>query len=245
MKKISILIIVLITLVLAGCTKAIPEGPIKDFVDKLDYDLAYQQINTGKSIITATYYVDDQVDGQVTSTTYIDKTNLKYHYITTDVVGSFVGTDSGKYNYQNQEILCYMNEDSTTTVYKKTDDVSEEIKYNENDVNVSINNFFYLESEANYHRGGVYYGDYIIANCAKYYSCFSLDETKKELSYEVNTSSVNSAGDEIVTMHKFTVNEYGMILTLSSKSIYLAKNIVMETTISCEYNIPIEKKVVL
>ena len=90
-------------------------------------------------------------------------------------------------------------------------------------------------------RGGVYYGDYIVANCAKFYSCFSLNEDKSELTYKVNTSTHNSEGDEVVTMHNFTVNEFGMILTLSSKSIIIEKNIVIETTIACEYDIVFDK----
>ncbi|MDE6946403.1 MAG: hypothetical protein K2P14_04380 [Anaeroplasmataceae bacterium] len=42
-------------------------------------------------------------------------------------------------------------------------------------------------------------------------------------------------------MHNFTVNEFGMILTLSSKSIIIEKNIVIETTIACEYDIVFDK----
>lgn len=242
MKKAFLVIICLLLLLLTGCTAEIPEGDIKDFVDKLDFNVAYQHVQTGKSIITATYYVNDEIDGQVCSTTYFDKTDdIKYHYITTDVYGSFVGDNSGQYSYNNQQILAYLESEDNVTVYKKTDGELEDISYRLEDLNIAINNFFYLELEAGYHRGGVYYGDYIIANCGKYYSCFSLNEDKTILRYAVNTSSINSEGDEIVTMHDFIVDKYGMVISLTSKSIYVEKNIVMETTISCEYNIEIEK----
>ncbi len=232
-------------LLMAGCTKAIPEGDIKDFVDKLDFDLAYQQVSTGKSTITATYTVDGTEDGKVSFVTYIDKKDLKYHYMITEVSGSYFGTASGQYGFYKQEVLSYMNPDDTASVFKKTDGEEEEISYRPEDVTISVNNFFYQELEAGYHRGGVYYGDYILANCGKYYSCFSLNEEKTELTYQVNTSTRDSEGNEILTLHHFTVDQYGMILTLSSKSINVEKNIEIETTIFCEYNIPIEKKLEL
>ncbi len=72
-----------------------------------------------------------------------------------------------------------------------------------------------------------------------------MNEEKTELTYQVNTSTRDSEGNEILTLHHFTVDEYGMILTLSSKSINVEKNIEIETTIACEYNIPIEKKLEL
>ncbi|MCH5172443.1 MAG: hypothetical protein J1F31_06425 [Erysipelotrichales bacterium] len=227
---------------LAGCTYSIPEGDIKDFVDRLSFDLAYQHVNSGKSVITATYYVNDEVDGKVCSSTYFDKTDGKmYYYINTDVSGSFIGEGEEQYTYSNQQILSYLDADENVKVSKKTDGNLEKISYRLEDLIISINNFFYLELESGYHRGGVYYGDYIIANCGRFYSCFSLNEDKTLLNYKVNTKSINSKKESIYTMHDFTVDEYGMIVNLSSKSIYYESNIVMETTITCEYNIEIEK----
>lgn len=242
MRKYTIGIISCILLLFCvSCTRDIPEGDIKDFVDKLNFETAYQNVSSGKSIVIATYYIDDVEDGKISTTTYFDKKDLKYHYITTDVTGSYFGTEAGQFAYHNQQILCYMLDNETASVYKKTDGELEDISYRPEDVNTSIHNFFYSELEAGYHRGGVYYGDYIVANCAKFYSCFSLNEDKSELTYKVNTSTHNSEGDEVVTMHNFTVNEFGMILTLSSKSIIIEKNIVIETTIACEYDIVFDK----
>ena len=231
---------------LAGCTYDIPEGDIKDFVDRLNFDLAYQHVNSGKSIITATYYINGEEDGKVCSTTYFDKTDDEmYYYINTDVSGSFIGEGAEQYTYNNQQILTYLDTDENVKVFKKTDGNLEKISYRLEDLIISINNFFYMELESGYHRGGVYYGDYIIANCGRYYSCFSLNEDKTLLRYAVNTKSVNSEGDSIYTMHDFTVDEYGMIVNLSSKSIYYERDILMETTITCEYNTEIEKIVEL
>lgn len=232
-------------MLLSSCTVKIPEGDIKDFVEQFDYDLAYQWVQTGKSVITVTYSVEGKEDGKVCSTTLIDKSGLEYHYMNTDVSGSYYGMTSGKYNYFNQQILSYMNEDETASAFQLTDGALEDISYRPEDVTISVHNFFYTELEAGYHRGGVYYGDYILANCGRYYSCFSLNEAKTELTYQVNTSTKNSDGDEILTLHHFVVNEYGMILSLSSKSIIIEKDIIIETTIACEYNLLFDKKVEL
>lgn len=243
MKKFSfVLLFSLVLLVLTGCGKDIPDGPIKDFVDKLDYNLAYQHVVSGKSETTVSYYIDDTLDGQLCTKTYIDKSDSsKYQYMITDISGSYHASQGGEYAYNNQQTLCYLNSDDTVSVYKKTDGVLEDIKYTPEDVQTSINNFYYTELESGYHRGGVYYGDYVKANCANYYSCFSLNEEGTELTYQVNTSTYNTLDEEIVTMHKFTIDEYGMIKTLSTKAIMLSRNIVIETITNCFYNIKIEK----
>ncbi len=230
----------------SSCVKyRIPEGEIKDFVDQLDYERAFNHVQTGKSVITVSFYVDDQLDGMMEVTTHIDKTNQYYQYMNTDVSGSYYGTGEGQHNYRNRQVLTYFNEEEEVVVYQQTDGQAEEISYTEEDVFKSVNNFFYQKLESGYHSEGVYYGDYIMANCGRFYSCFSLDKEKQELTYQVNTSTHNSLGQEIVTMHYFVVDEYGMIIKLSSKSIVVETNTVIETTIECEYNMDIEKKITL
>lgn len=242
MRKLYILLLALFVFILTSCKKyEIPEGPIKDFVYQLDFEKAFEHVNTGKSVITASLYVNDVLDGQVQITTYIDKTNHYYQYMNTDVSGSYVGTGNGQYNYHNQQILTYMTDQEEVKVFKMTDSAEEEINYREEELIQSVNNFFYQKLESGYHSDGVYYGDYIIANCGKFYSLFSLDSAKKELTYEVNTSNYNSLNQEIVSMHHFVVDEYGMIIDLTSKSINIETNTVIETTIECEYNMDIEK----
>lgn len=243
MKKILLVLLLLISFLgLSGCRVEIPEGDIKEFVLNLDYDRAYNYAQTAKVVITSTYYVDDVVDGQVsTTTTFENNDKTKYYYSNTIVIGSYIGEEEGKYPYSHQEILTYVNEDDTISSFKKTDDKLEDIVYTIDDVNKSIDNVFFLKLVAGYHSEGIYYGDYIYANCGKYYVCFSLSEDKKILSYNVNTSSINSNGDEIISMHSFSVNEYGLIETLSSKALYLAENIIIHTTISCEYNLKVDK----
>ncbi len=246
MRKLYLLLLIVFVFTLTSCKRyEIPEGPIKEFVDQLDYEKAFKHVNTGKSVITASFYLDDALDGQVQVTTYIDKTNHYYQYMNTDVSGSYFGTGDGQYNYHNQQTLTYMTDQEEVKVFKTTDSIAEEIKYREEDLIQSVNNFFYQKLESGYHSDGVYYGDYIIANCGKFYSLFSLDTDKKELTYEVNTSNYNSLNQEIVTMHHFVVDEYGMIISLTSKSINIETNTVIETTIECEYNIDIEKLEVL
>lgn len=243
MKKILFCICSLLALLgLVSCSPKIPEGDIKDFVMKLDYDRAFEYVRSGKVVITSTYYVDDVVDGQISTITTFDKNEkTKYHHTNTFVSGSYIGEGEGKYPYSRQEILTYVNEDGSISTFKKTDNVLEDIKYTIDDVNKAINNVFYLNLTSGYHSEGIYYGDYIYANCGKYYVCFSLSEDKKILSYDVNTSTFNSEGDEIISMHSFSVNEYGLIEELSSKALYLARNIVIHTTIKCEYNLVVDR----
>ena len=82
----------------------------------------------------------------------------------------------------------------------------------------------------------MYYGDYITANCGKYYECFSL-LNEKTLQYEINTISKDENKQEVVTMHKYTVNENGMVLNLSTKSMYrLNTDTYTETSVTCDYN---------
>ena len=232
----------LLLFTVTGCSRDIPEGDIKDFVMQIEYNKAYDFAKTGKSIVTSTYYVNEQIDGQVCVTTYYDKSSkTKYFYKNTDASGSYHGDGSGQYNYTNEQILSYVNADDTLSTLKKVDGSLIQTSFTEEELNKSIEQFFYMTVEGGYHGGGSYYGDYVLANCAKFYNCFSLNEDKTVLSYEVNTSSTNSENEEIVTMHKFTVNEYGLIISLSSKSIYIARNIVLHTTIECEYNIEVEK----
>ena len=242
MKKRIYLVLLTALLTCGGCAKEIPEGKIKDFVIQFTFDRAFEHVNTGISIIKATYYINDKVDGSICSTTYFDKTTKeKYYYMNTDVTGSFIGDGQDQYTYQNRKTLTYITPDEKIMSFQKTDGNDDEIHYIEEDVIKSINNFFYLQLESGYHQGGVYYGDYVLANCGKYYPCFSLDEETNLLRYQVNTKSQNSKGGTIYSLHDFYVDEYGMVINLSSKAIYYEENITMETTIACSYNIPIEK----
>lgn len=228
-------------LIFSGCSQDIPEGNIKDFVEQFDYNRAFDQIDTGKSVITSIYYENEVEKGKVVLTTWIDKKNEKYHFMDTQVSGNYIGEGGSQYDYEHREVLCYLNEKKEAIVYQKTDGKLDEIDYREEDVYTSINQFFYRELDAGYHRGGVYYGDYILVNCAKYYSCFSLNDAKTELSYAVNTSNKDTEGNELVTMHQFVVDSFGMIIALNSKSILIEKNITIETSIQCEYNLEFEK----
>ena len=92
---------------------------------------------------------------------------------------------------------------------------------------------------------GMYYGDYIAMNCGKYYNRFSLNEEKNILTYAINTSSKTMDKGEVITMHKFSANEYGMIIDLSTKTLFVdyPENVV--TTIKCDYETQINKKIYL
>lgn len=241
-KGFLILLLAFTVMGLSSCTTKIPDGEIKDFVDKLDYDRAYEHVTHGKSTIIATYYVDGVEDGKITTITSIDKTDKKYHLMETSLSGSYYGTGMDQFNYYTQETLCFINDSDQVEVYQKTDGQSTDIQYTPEDVDTSIKNFFYTKLEAGYHSGGVYYGDYIMSNCGKYYNFFSLNDEKSELTFSINSVSQGTDGKEIITMHRFTVDGYGMVLSLSTKTFHTeTPNTYMETTVNCDYTSTIEK----
>lgn len=245
MKKLkfcTILLLLLASIGLYGCTAKIPDGEIKDFVNKIDFNRAFEHVSYGKSTLNATYYVDGEKDGTIETITYMDKREGKYHLMTTRLTGSYYGTGIDQFNYYSQDVLCYTTASNDVEVYKKTDGELEDIKYTSEDVDTSIKNFFYSKVDADYHSGGVYYGDYILSNCGKFYNSFSLNEEETELTFAINSSSKGTNDKEIITMHKFTVNEYGMVLSLATKSFYTEDpKTYMETTMVCDYVNNIDK----
>ena len=180
-KILIFILLVIVSFALTSCASEIPEGNIKDFVMEIDYDKSYEYIKTGKSVITSTYYENKVEDGKVVLTTYIDKDSM-YYYTLKEVSGSYFGNDKDDYNFYQQEILSYFDEANNVVVYQKTDGILDNVSYSEEDVTDSVKSFFYSDVTSNYHSGGVYYGDYILANVANYYQFFSLndDETEDE-----------------------------------------------------------------
>lgn len=237
LKKIAGIILVLCLSGLVACTPKIPEGDIKDFVDCINYNTAYEHTDSGISHIEVVYSQNENELGHVSIQTEINKSQ-KYYYVNTIASGSYIE----EYGFEEQQILSYMNADNTLQSYQIKNNETIEVSHNEEELNQLILSFFYTQVDGGYHQGAMYYGDYVIANCGKFYTCFSLNEEKTLLTYEVNTSQKNSEGDEIVTMHHFVINAYGMLLSLHTKSIMVEKNIVVDTTIECEYNIQIDKK---
>lgn len=238
LKKLAVLVFLLVGL--TACTQNIPEGDIKNFVDGMSYKTAYEHIDVGVSHVTAVYSENDKELGSISIHTEID-TNNKYYFASTLTSGSYIE----EYGFETQQILYYLDQNNLVQSYHIENDNALEVSHNEEELNRLISTFFYTKVDGGYHQGAMYYGDYVIANCAKYYTCFSLNDEKTLLTYEVNTSQKNSEGDEIVTMHHFVIDAYGMLLSLHTKSIVVEKSIVIDTTIECEYNIQIEKRIEL
>ncbi len=247
MKKIFVLIIsALLAVTLVSCTKDIPEGDIKKFVDQIDYREAYAAINSAKGVTKTTYYINKKEQGSLISTTIIDKNAGEYCFKDDIVTGSYYGNTEGTYDFYNRKTLCYIDSNKNGIVYELKDNkLNPNIKYSPEDVALSLRNFFYTKLEANYHMGGYYYGDYVKANCAKYYEYFSLNEEKTLLTYKINTLTENSNKEEILTLHEFVINKYGMIVSLSSTAKNNSQGIKNVTTMECEYNLPVEKLVEL
>ncbi len=236
MKKISLLFLVLI-LALVSCSPNIPDGPIKDFVYNISFDKTFEHVKLGYANIETTYTENDVQTGTINIGMYYSRTN-NYFYQITEVSGSYVGTD---YSYSKEEVLLY-KENNELHTFKKTDGVLTKDAFSDTDYEKYMTNYFYATLTAGYHRDGMYYGDYVIANCAKYYNLFSLNDAKDTLTYKVNTLQKSPNGDEVVVMHYFEVDPYGMLKTLNSKSLVKGKNQVINTTIKCFPNQNFEMK---
>lgn len=235
-KSLLLVVIMFLLLSLSGCRKKIPDGEIKNFVLNFDYDKAYNNTLSGESVRESLIYNEGILEGTITIYTYFDKSNGLYHYSKTVVSGSYYGVELDQYNYHEKETITYLDENGNVVAYEKVDGQVNQLTYIKSDLEFLINNFFYTELSSGYHQGGTYYGDYIYANCAKYYKCFSLNEDKSQLIYQINTMSTDKLKNEVVTMHKFNVNPLGMVLDLSTKTMYrLNQDTYTESKLNCNY----------
>lgn len=230
-------------LLLVGCTPKIPEGKIKDFVEKIEYNETFSNVHVGESVVQAKHFQDGIEVGSITITTQIDKTSrLNYYYQKTEVSGNYFGTNEDQYQFYKEEILFRLDSENNIVAQRVGDGKSQEITASYELFNSYVTEFFYLELEGGYHRGGQYYGDYVLANCGKYYDQFSLNEEETELTYAINVASVDIDNKEIITMHKFSIDKYGMLLNLSSNTFYSENDgNRVETTIECDYSGSFEK----
>lgn len=230
-----ILMFIGMIVLLCSCQKKLPDGDIKDFVNLLTYERAYEETFIGKSESTTSHYVDGVLEGSIHSTTFFDIKN-EYYYEKMVVYGSYYGSLEDQFDYYSKELVCY--KDQEAFIYKENKDAEKKNEAsNEEALSQFIQGFFYKDFSASYHSGGMYYGDYILLNVAKYYSQFTLSADKKELSFSVNTSAKNDKQGEVITMHSFTVNENGMLLRLETKS-FFAKDVdtYMLTKVDCQYD---------
>ena len=227
----------------------IPEGDIKEFVSAFDGEVAYQNVHYGTSVITNKRYEGKtELTGTHTSLAAFDKRDGKfYHYIETTADGSFVG-ENAQYQYNHRITVCYADpeDESQHLVRQVTDNVEDTIEYDLEDIVNSVKNFFYSEISAGFHTGGTYYGDYILNNISKYYDRFSLNDEKTELTFEINTVTPTSGGNEILNIHKFVVNNYGMVISVETTAYYVTNKEIMSTlvtTMKCDYVTNVEKKI--
>lgn len=241
MKKYIILLLLVMVVGLTSCSKQIPDGDIKDFVEALDYETAYSFVQNAQSYTTVKHFENGEEDGHLSMNITIDKENTSYYYSESIVDGYFYGNKEGQYDFHSQNTLCYMNDETSVVVYRTTDGNADSIQYSPEDVLLSLHNFFYTELEAGIYRGGFYYGDYVRLNCAQFYELFSLNETKDELTYSINTVTKDKDNTDILNMHSFTINAYGMLIRLSSVAKNNSKKLKMETTTTITYNTDFEK----
>ena len=96
---------------LTSCKKEIPDGEIKDFVLNFDFDKSYENTLIADSLIESSIYKDGVLEGSISIYTYIDHSNLKYHYSKTIVSGIYYGTGVDQFNYKTKETIIYIIED--------------------------------------------------------------------------------------------------------------------------------------
>lgn len=251
MKKFLLICLIFISIVYLGsCTTLeIPEGDIKSFISNFNGEEAFQNVHYGKSFITTIKYEGnlEKEIGKTTSIAYFDKRNDEfYHYLKTNVEGTFFGEEANEYNFHNQITMCYSKKDDPTTIISQqlTDGELKNLEYEYDDVIKSVESFFYSEVTAGFHVGGVYYGDYIIKNAPKYYQKFSLNEEKTELTFEINISTPTEDGNRIVNSHSFVVNSHGLIIKVKTIAYYIVSEQVdstLVTEMNCDYITEFEK----
>lgn len=226
---------------LISCSRQIPEGDIRDFVEKLSYETAYEFVQNAHSTTTICHFSGGEEDGHMIMDIVFDKKDMPYYLSDSQVSGYFYGTKEGQYSFYSQKTLCYLENEANVHAYQLTDGKPDTITYSPEDVELAIHNFFYTELEAGIYRGGFYYGDYVRLNCAKYYELFSLNETRDELTYSINTVTKDKDDTDILNMHSFTINQYGMLIRLSSVAKNNSKKLKTETTTTISYNTEFEK----
>lgn len=228
-------------IILCGCTIEIPEGDIKTFVEAINFESTFEAVDYGKSVIEINHYEEnDELVGALKITTCFDKLDNKYYYFCeTEVSGDFYSED--QYTFYHQINLVYVNNDDNIVGYSRTDGVDKELKHSMESLNDLIESFFFNRVDAGFHQGGMYYGDYVLANCGKYYSLFTLDENKEILNYNATTSSYDQDKNEVITRHNFNINKYGMLLDLSTETFYSELPGKVITKINCDYSGDFEK----
>lgn len=237
MKKILIIFsLFLMIFSLSSCqNRELPEGEVKNYIENFDYDKAYRSVLSMESIITSKTILNDNEVGSIKSTTnFINKENEKYYYLKKEASGTYVGEDASQYQNELDITLTYIENDNVIAKQKLDDNVSD-LKYQKEDVMKSIRNTFYLELESGFHRGGVYFGDYVLVNAHKFFDKFSITEDNL-LRYSVNVANKNDKGEEVVTMHNYTLNNLGIIVNLETKSINKVTKEQVITTIKTTIN---------
>ena len=75
-------LLILLTVSFISCKREIPEGKIKDFVLNFDYDKSYENTKIAESTMVSSIYKEGILEGTITIYTYIDHSDLLYHYST-------------------------------------------------------------------------------------------------------------------------------------------------------------------
>lgn len=241
-KFLYLLFLLVIVVCLGGCQKDIPEGEIKDYVSAFDFDETYENVKYGSSVLNSVHYIDGISQGEITIYTYIDRRDGLYHYSKTVLSGDYYGDGVDQFKYYTRETIAYLNEDGFVVAYELVDGLVNELQYRNEDMDLLIKNFFYTDLEYNYHKGGCYYGDYILGNIGNYYNSFKINEKTNNLEFSVKSQYTDRDKLKYNLIHQYSVNQYGMIVNLFSKTeLDENKGSYSLTTMECDYENEFEK----
>lgn len=214
---------------------------IEEFVSKFNYDSMYNSTLFASKKLISEVYKDGKCIGKITNIESFDKKNDLYYYSKTIVEGTYYGTGIDEYDYHNKEIVYYLCEGcSSNNIFIEMIDnnYNNSLKTKE-EVNGLIEKFFYTDLSSGIHHGGMYYGDYVRKNFQKYKNNFEYNNNL--LSYNINTISEKNRLD-VITSHYFKVNQNGLLVNLSTKTMYrLNTDTYTITTIDCDYENDIDK----
>ena len=224
-------------LALAGCSKPIPEGPVKDFVMEFDLNNAFDSVEYATSTITSIKVVDGVEEGRAKTITQIHKKNNSYYqYLYNEVHGSYHSEVDQNVNFDKQETLTYGDKTVGASLsIELTDGVLKDLNYTKEQLDAAITSFFYQDNKDNFHQGGMYYADYILLKASKMHEFFTLNEDKTILTFELNSLSEYN-GQKVINRQKFQVNKYGMLLNSTARTeLYDNLSTYTETKVVCNY----------
>ena len=232
-------------LLLTGCTYNTPQA-IVDYLDPITLNRAkdwVKNVTLHYSIIEKKIDSDEIVGTQESFflgdfSNSLDLYSFKAEYYT----GKFridVDGDENETLNDSYRMLRYLKDDKNYiyNAERMVDDVRiDDIVMTHNEMSGRLNNFFVSNSSEALASGGLYYGDRM-KNSLKYNRFMSI-ENGLFVYYVENEGTLDKKGElATVTTQKFTMNEYGMLLTHHQEIQNLNDKTIATVDLVIDYNL--------